>query len=195
MVVAMVERLEEERRRVKAMIKEEVEKLMRIGADITDMEYHCISADRDKPCITPRTMRLSYGQDGSQKNIMRMLWMFHQLPVAVHQDCLIKRRTHQDLVCARIERRMYMKWGPKKEGESVVHKNCIHHMYARILNEKKQTITKRGEGNNHGIKPYVRIPKSRKASKNAANYKKGKILMYWKREGEEEHLVSDGSKS
>ena len=191
MVLAMMARLEEERRRVKAMIKEEVEKLMRMGADITDMMYHCVSSNSDKPCITPRTMRLSYGQDGSQKNIMRMLWMFHELPVAVHQDCLMKRRTHQDLVCARIERRMNMRWGPKKEGESVLHKNCLHHMYSRVLNEKKQTITKRGEGNNHGIMPYVRVPKSRKASKNASNYKKGKTLFYWKLKGEEEHLVSE----
>ena len=185
MLAAMVARVEGERMKVKLMVKEEIEKLIRLGAEITGMTYNCISSDSARQCITPRNMRQNYVQDGSELNIKRIHWIFNELPVGTHQDVIMKRLTHQELVCAQIERRMNMKWGPKKEGESVLHKNCIVHMYSRVLNEKRNTITKRGNGNEHDRVPYVRVPRNWKVAK------KGKNMFYWKTKDGPEHLVSE----
>jgi hypothetical protein len=197
MMEAMIKKLTGERDQVKSMIKEEVEKLMRLGAEVTGMTYNCSSSGAARTCITPRNMRTSYCQDGSDLNVKRIHWIFHELPVGTHQDILMQRRKHADWVVEKVQKQMNVRWAPKKEGETTSHKNCIEHLYRRIINEKKQTIIKVGDGNQHGRLPFVRHPKSYKESKKAANYKRGKAMFYWKTQtskdtpgSKEEHLVS-----
>jgi hypothetical protein len=197
MVEAMIKKLSGERVRVKSMIKEEVEKLMRLGAEVTGMTYNCSSSSARRTCITPKNMRTSYCQDGSDLNVKRIHWIFHELPVGTHQDILMQRRKHADWVVEKVQKQMNVRWAPKKEGETSSHKNCIEHMYKRIINEKKQTIIKGGDGNKHGRLPFVRHPKTYTESKKAAHYKRGKLMFYWKTHtsydppgSKVEHLVS-----
>ena len=176
----MIRRLTKDREDVKVIIKEEVEKLMRMGTEITDMTYFCNSSNLRRPCVTPRNMRTSYCQDGSASNLKRIHWIFYKLPCSTYQDILMNRQTHGNLVVAKVMRRMNIIWGPKKEGETVAHTNCIMHMYSRMLCEKKQTVIKRDEGNVHNRIPFVRNPKKLK----------GKTVYYWSNKEEGTHQVS-----
>jgi hypothetical protein len=49
---------------------------------------------------------------------------------------------------------MNITWAPKKEGEMTRHKNCIQHIYAKTLNEKRQTAII-PEGTDHKRKPVI----------------------------------------
>jgi hypothetical protein len=186
----MMDKLNMKREKVRSIIKDEVENIMRLGADVTGMSYKCKSSNTQRQCLTPRNMRTNFCQDGSELNLKRMHWIFHELPVATHKDVLMQRKSHADLVVAKVEKAMNMRWAPKMEGETAAHKNCIEHIYARILNEKKQTIVKRGDGNKHGRMPYVRNPKTWRLSKYAGTYKKGRTVFYWNSHTESEHVVS-----
>lgn len=168
LVAAMIQKITEERERVKTLIKREVEQLMRLGADITGMTYHCNSPNLPKPCVSPKNMRTSHCQDGSLSNLKRIHWIFHQLPFGTHQDVLMGRSSHGDYVVAKVMRQMNVTWGPKKEGETVAHTNCIAHLYSRMLCEKKQVIVKKGTRNTHNRMPYVRSPR----------YMKGGTIFY-----------------
>ena len=76
--------------------------------------------------------------------------------------------------------RMNVTWGPKREGETTAHTNCIMHMYNRIINEKRQTIVKKGDGNKHNRMPFARNPK----------ILKGKTAFHWNHTEEGLHQVS-----
>ena len=184
-----IARLKMERTQVRSIMKDEVEKLMRMGADITQMTYMDTSSMLPTTCSTAKNMRESYQEDGGLMNIKRLHWIFHELPYGVHQDVLAHRQTHMDMVVARVEHRMNITWAPRKEQETKNHRNCLEHTYSKLLNEKKQTII-REEGTNHKRKPLVRHPKTFAASRNATNFKKGKTQFYWVSKMEGEHWVS-----
>jgi hypothetical protein len=95
MVEAMIKKLTGERDQVKSMIKEEVEKLMQLGAEVTGITYNCSSSSARRTCITPRNMRTSYCQDGSDLNMKRMHWIFHQLPVGTLRTFLCREENMQ----------------------------------------------------------------------------------------------------
>jgi hypothetical protein len=180
MVQNMVIKIHLEREEVKLIIKAEVEKLMRMGTGITGMTFQCQSMEIQRPCITPRNMRTSFCQNGSASNIRIMHWIFHRLPWTLYQDITMNRQTHCDLVVATVMKRMNVTWGPKREGETTAHTNCIVHMYSRMINEKKQTIVKKGDGNTHNRMPFVRNPK----------LLKGKTVFHWNHTEEGLHKVS-----
>lgn len=184
-----IARLVAERKQVRSIMKEEVEKLMRMGADITKMVYTDRSTMIEKTCILPKNMRESYLQDGGLMNIKRLHWIFNQLPFGVHQDVLAHRQTHMDMVVSRVEQKMHITWAERKEDESNSHKNCLQHTYSKIMNEKKQTIIK-AEGTLHRRKLLVKHPKSFGASKSAGKFRKGMTEFYWVSKEEGEHLVS-----
>jgi hypothetical protein len=185
----MIETLVREREQVRSIVKVEVEKLMRLGADITQMTYLDKSTGTELSCVIPKNMRDSFKQDGGLDNIKRVHWIFNELPFGTHRDVLPQRKTHMDLVVSRVERVMKITWAPRKEGETNNHRNCIEHTYSKILNEKRQTIIS-SDGTNHGRKPHVRHPKSFAASKRAPNFKRGKAMFYWASKEEGEHYVS-----
>jgi hypothetical protein len=189
LIHGMMMRLVAERNQVRCIIKEEVEKLLRLGAEITQMTYMDKSTMSQRSCVQPKSMRESYLQDGGLMNIKRVHWIFHELPFGTHQDVLSRRQTHMDLVVSRVEHVMDITWAPKKEGETKNHRNCLEHTYSRILNEKKQTIIKE-DGTNHRRKPLVKHPKTFAASNRASNFKRGKTQFYWVSKTEGEHWVS-----
>ena len=159
LVSLMIHKIEGERTTVKNLIKGEVERLMRLGAEITNMSYYSDSPTLPQPCITPRNMRTSFCQDGSPANIKRIHWIFNQLPFKTHEDVLMGRLTHCDSVVSKVMKQMNITWAPKKEGETVAHTNCIAHLYSRILCEKRQIIIKKGNKNTHNCVPFVRSPR------------------------------------
>jgi len=163
-VSLMVVKLQSEREAVKNVIKGEVDELLRLGTETTGMTYYINNPNLKEPCVTPRNMRTSFCQDGSDENLKRLHYIFHELPYKTHEDVLMKRETHGDVVVANVMEQLNIAWGPKKEGETVAHTNCIAHMYSRIMNEKKQTIVKKGDANTHNRIPSVRSLKNAKGA-------------------------------
>ena len=122
------EKLRMERRQVQRMIKDEIEALMKLGAEVTGMRYDDISTGVRRGCTTPKSMRVSYLQDNGDVNVKRVHWIFHELPLATHRDVLVQRRSHLDWVVWKIMHAMNVQWAPKQEGETSSHKNCIEHL-------------------------------------------------------------------
>jgi hypothetical protein len=148
MIDQMVIKLVLEREEVRRMIKDEIEALMRLGAEVTKMTYMCKNNNAERLSITPRNLRQSFLQNGSLSNVKRIHWIFYELPLGTHQDVVPQRRSHMDLVVAKVEHAMNITWAEKKEGETSCHRNCIQHSYSKVLNDKKQTIIK-VEGSQH----------------------------------------------
>jgi hypothetical protein len=122
----MIVRLCRERSQGQTIIKEEVEALMRLGAEVCRMTYVCKSSNAaEMMCITPKNMRESFVEDGSLRNTKCLHWMFNELPSSTHQDVLPQRMTHMDVVVKKVERAMNIMWAPKKEGDKTNHRNCI----------------------------------------------------------------------
>jgi hypothetical protein len=184
----MLLKLATERETVRAMMKDEVESMMRMGAQITKMEYRCKSTSVKRLCINPRDIRQSYVEDGSLANIKCIHWMFNELPLATHQDVLPQRMSHMDLVVRKVERAMNITWASRKQGENQQHKNCLEHTYSKVLNDKKQTIIN-DNGTEHKRKPLVRCPRTEGEANGNPHYKKGKRLFYWYSKLEGMHWV------
>jgi predicted transcriptional regulator len=53
MIDQMITKLVSEREQVRTMIKDEVEALMQLGAEVTKMTYMCKNTDAERLCITP----------------------------------------------------------------------------------------------------------------------------------------------
>ena len=182
----MIAQLVKERNQVRSIIKMEIEKLMRFGADVTQMSYNDKCTGSVLSCVNPKSIRESYLQDGGLENLKRLHWIFSELPFGTHQDVLPRRQTHQELVVARVVQAMQITWATKKEGETASHKNCIQHTYSKIMNDKRHTII---GSTGHGRQPMVRHPKTFEASGRAPNYKKGMKQLYWKSDSEGIHVV------
>ena len=190
-VEANVTKLTSERKQVRRIIKDEIESLMRLGAEVTGMHYYCKSSGTSRLCITPKNIRSSYTQDVGDLNVKRIHWMFHELPVTTHTDVLMKRMSHMDWVVQKVVKVMNIEWEPKKEGETKAHKNYIEHVYARMLNDKRFTVVRTSKDNSEKHRtPYVKSPKSLEQSGFAPNYKRGKRFYYWKSRAEGEKQVS-----
>ena len=103
----MIATLVLERNQVRSIIKMEVEKLMRFGADVTQMTYNDKSTGSVLSCVNPKSIRESYTQDRGLVNVKRLHWIFCELPFGTHQDVLPRRQTHhQDLEFARVTQAM-----------------------------------------------------------------------------------------
>jgi len=189
MIKRMIQKLTDERKQVRLIMKDEVEDLMRLGAGICKMTYRSKNTNTPRTCVSARNMRDSYVQDGSTFNIKCIHWIFHELPYATHRDVLPQRKSHMDLAVERVERGMNITWAREREGDKKGHRNCLEHVYAKMLNDKRQTIIKE-EGTTHKRKPLVRHPKTVEAAGNAAHYKRGKTMYYWSSKAEGEHCVS-----
>ncbi len=135
-------RLDDERQQVRMKMKEQVHALLRFGAEITKMTYQCDSQYGSRAVVSPKTMKDSFSQDGSLLNIKRVHWIFSELPFATHQDVLPHRKSHMDLAVENVEREMNITWAPARGEAEESHRNCLQHVYSKILYDKKQTITK-----------------------------------------------------
>jgi hypothetical protein len=193
LVDTMRRRIMEERKKVKGMVVEELESLMRLGAEVTGMTHKCKSTGTRRMCVTPRDIRSSYIQDGGDLNVKRIHWIFHELPYGTHEDVLTQRMSHMNWVVQTVVSAMNVQWEPKKQGETAAHKNCIEHTYTRFLNEKKSTIISKIKGGDRdGLhrRPFVRSPKTRAAALYASHYKRGKRMYFWESNAEGVHVVS-----
>ena len=190
----MLVKLKDERQLVRLKTKDSVHELMRMGAETTKMTCTCPITCGQRPCLTPKNVRSSFIEDGSIFNVRCVHWIFSELPHAMHQDVLAHRKCHMDVVVEKAEREMNITWATGKEQGGSSLKNCLQQIYAKILNDKKQTIVKE-EGTRHGRKPIVRRPKTLAASGCSAHYRKGKTLYFWSSKEEGEHSVSNKEKN
>ena len=186
---SMVTQLDEDRQAVRLKMRDQVHELLRMGSEITNMTYKCPSSVGSRACVTPRTMRESYIQDGGEYNIKCIHWIFHQLPFGTHSDVLPQRKSHMDLSVEKVEREMGITWSPTMQGGKESERNCLQNCYSKMLNDKKQTIIKE-EGSTHGRKPWVRHPRNAAVAGNVSHYKKGKTMYYWSSKTEGKRSVS-----
>jgi hypothetical protein len=194
LVETMIIKITAEREQVRSIVKDEIEAMMRLGAEVTKMCFNDKITNAKRLCITPTNMRKSYRHDYSDQNVKRMHWIFHELPVATHKDVLMKRMSHMDGVVEKVVHAMNIEWSERKDGESPKHKNCIEHVYSRILNEKRNTIVKTTKFEDPTRRvPYVKSPKTKEQAGNPINYKRGKRYFYWKSRAEGEFQVGDYS--
>jgi hypothetical protein len=193
-VKTMMKRIEAERKQVQSIIRGELEKMMKMGAEVTEMTYNSKgSFNLERSCRKPEHMRRSYVQDGSPMNIQRVHFIFHELPVCTYQDVMMKRQSHMQYVCQIVESKMRMQWATQKLDVRGAHRNCIQRVYGRLFNEKKMTVCRRNNnGCPHNRFLFVRNPKCFKDSNCSVNYKKGKTLFYWKQPREANSEVSQG---
>ena len=185
----MLATMARDRDEIAEIVKVEVEKLLRWGAETSGMTFIDGSANSRRPCLKPRNMRTSFLQDDGLLNLKRVHWFFHELPETLHKDVLMHRMSHMDLVTNRVMEQLNVVWGVKREGEETYKRsNCIEKMYCRILNEKKTTIVNRYK-TRHRRTPFVRRPQTRAKSGNPSAYIRGRTEFYWKSEAEGEQVV------
>jgi hypothetical protein len=144
------------------LIKGEVDKLLRLGMEITGMSFYRHNPMLREPCVTARNMRASFCQDGSLDNMKKFHFIFHQLPESTHRDVMMHRESHGEVSVRNVMQKLNVAWAPKREGETVAHTNCIAHMYSRIMNERKQTAVRKGDANTHNRIPFARAHKNPK---------------------------------
>jgi hypothetical protein len=189
-VKSMIKRLEDEQTKVGGLIVEEIGSLLRLGADVTGLTYNDKSTGGQRKCVTTKDMRSSYIEDGTAMNIKCIHWIFHELPYATHKDVLVQRKSHMDWVVEKVEIAMNVQWEPMKQGEKKGHKNCMEHMYARVLSKKRNNLlTNVADKDGLHRKPIVKSPKSMEAALYTPKYTRGKRLFYWKSKAEGEHVV------
>jgi hypothetical protein len=97
-ILARIGKVNADKKDVKAICKREIEKLMKMGADITKMTHTCKLSGFQRLCTTPTEMRKSWCEGKGDDNVKPLLWIFHQLPWGTHQAITLRERTHQDLV-------------------------------------------------------------------------------------------------
>jgi hypothetical protein len=188
----MMMRIEGERKQVRSLIKGEIEKLMRMGAEITSMTYKSnATLNEERVCTKPEHMRTSFMQKGNVETIQKVHFIFHELPCRTYEDVMSRRQSHMEYVCQVVGRKMRMSWAIPTVDVTSAHRNCIQHVYSRMFNDKKMTVCRKNNGCSHNQYPYVRSPKSLKESGNSVHYKKGKQLYYWKSPEKGEREVSD----
>jgi hypothetical protein len=129
----MIKTIGKERTRVRLIIKDEVEILMSLGANITKMTYMDRSTMTRRTCVTAKDIRESYVQEDGMFNIKCVHWIFNEFPFRTHPDVLTHQQNHMDLVVAKVERIMGITWAPRKKGETSNHRNCLEHMYSKVL--------------------------------------------------------------
>jgi hypothetical protein len=177
LVEIMRKRIEGEQEKVKGLVIEEIESLMRLGAEITGMTYQCKSTGTRRLCVMPKHVRTSYLDDMGDLNVERIHWIFHALPYGTHRDVLTQRMSHMDLVVQRVVLSMNVQLEEMKEGGSGNHRNCIEHTYAWYLNEKMTTVIgkiRNSDANGLHKRPYAKSPKTQEEAMNAKHYKQGK---------------------
>jgi hypothetical protein len=80
-VMEMMDRTQGERTQVCYVIREEIESMMIMGAEITGMTYNSTATfNQERECTKPEHMRISFLQEGSADNIQRIHFIFHELP-------------------------------------------------------------------------------------------------------------------
>ena len=188
-VDALLAKMEDERREVAEIITHEIVQLLGWGADTCGMTSMESGWKIPRPCVLPKDLRRSYVQDDGLQNMKRVHWIFYELPHSLHEDVLMHRMSHKDLVTKKVMRILNVVWAGKREGETASRRtNCIEKVYSRLMNEKKYTIINKDRTKNART-PFSRHPQTRSQSGNPGNYKLGQQEFYWKSPTEGEQLV------
>jgi hypothetical protein len=169
----MMHRLQAERTEVCYLVREEIEKIMKMRAEIMGMTYNSTASfNQERECTKPDHMRVSFLQDGGANNIQKIHFIFHELPGQTYEDIIMRRQNHKKYVCQMVERKMMITWTTSTLDVTSAHTNCVQRVYTRIFNHKKMSVCRANYGSSHNKYPYVRSPKTFKQSGNSVNYKK-----------------------
>jgi hypothetical protein len=172
-----LERIASEKALVTKICKREIEGLLRMGVQITQMTHRCKMSHTRRLSTTPAEMRRSWCEDTGPANIKRLLWMFHQLPGQTHKDITLRAKSHQDLVEDIVKTELNIEFEPDEEPD---HKkrNCIQQTYTKVLNSKKQDIMKKRGGNRNQVQALVTRTSPAEETKKRRYYR-SKTLFYW----------------
>jgi hypothetical protein len=165
---------------VSNICKREIDKLMRMAAEITGMTHKCRLSGVQRLCSRPSEMRKSWCEDGGARNIKQVLWMFHQLPWRTHQAITIRERNHQDLVEEMVMDELHIDFEAAEGERDHRTRNCIQQTYSKMLNNRKQDIMKKGHGNYKDIQAGIKQPSTSKEKCNGKKHKRSKSVFYWR---------------
>jgi hypothetical protein len=99
-VKEMMMRIEGERKQVRSLIKGEIEKLMRMGAEITSMTYKSnATLNEERVCTKPEHMRTSFMQKGNVETIQKVHYSMSYHVVRMKMLCRDVKATWS--MCAR----------------------------------------------------------------------------------------------
>ena len=179
-----------DKRQVGLICKREIEALMEMAADVTQMSFVDKSTTFSRTCKTPAEMRWSLCINPSERNMKRVHWMFHELPWVTHKQITLKGKTHQDLVEDLVLEEMnvgLLKDQPKLNDQSNKHKkrNCIQQMYSKVINNKKQDVMRKGGGNIHKVQAFLKRPTPRDTTMINKKYSRSKTVFYWSKNDED----------
>ena len=174
-ISARIEEVNEDKKEVKAICRREIEKLLRMGAEITEMTHTCKLSGIQRLCRTTLEMRKSWCEAGDEGNVKAVLWMFHQLPWGTHQAITLRERSHQDLVEEVVKAELNIDFKASEEECGYKTRNCIQQVYTMLLNNRKQDIMRKGQGNLFDIQAFLKYKGGTTEKKNY----RSKTVFYW----------------
>jgi hypothetical protein len=140
-VMEMMQRIEAKRTQVCSLVREEREKMMKMGAEIAGMTYDSTASfNQERECTKPEHMRASFKQNGDANNIQKIRSIFHELPGRTYKDIIMRRQSHKEYVCQMVERKMMIRWTTPTLDVTNAHRNCIERVYIRMFNDKKMSV-------------------------------------------------------
>jgi hypothetical protein len=178
----MIQKINKDKSACFKEIKEHVESLISLGSEITQFQFRDRSTSSWRICFTPNNMRTAWCDSASADNVKRIHWIFHQLPHKTYQDSTFMGKNHQEVVVDLVMKKLNIEWvsEPGKK-RSKQHKNCIAKYYAKVLNDKKQTVLKKDNGNPHNTMAFLKRPTEFRSRKEQKKYKREKTCFYVKR--------------
>jgi hypothetical protein len=179
-------KIDSDKEHVQMICKQEIEALMRMAADVTNMTHQCKLQGRPTICKTPTQMRKSLCENQSVGIVKQLHWMFHQLPWETHQSITLKEKTHQDLVVDKVMEDMNITFMKEEDDDkNPKQRNCIQQMYTKVLNMKKQDLMKKGGGNTSDIQAFLKRPVTLANQISNNKYSRSKTVFYWSGKNED----------
>lgn len=178
-IIARVAEIEADRKDVTQICKREIEKLLKMAGEITQMTHKCKLSGEQRLCTKPAEMRKSWCDNAGPGNIKRLLWMFHQFPWQTHQAVTIKEQTHQDLVEDIVKSELNIAFHVSDEEYDHRKRNCIQQTYSKILNCRKQDIMKKSNGNKHNVQAFIKCQGIAKEKNKRRKLTRSKTQFYW----------------
>ena len=123
-----LERVKQDKLQVGIICKREIEAMMEMGADITQMSFHSKSTTQPRVCKTPAEMRWSLCLEPTERNMKRVHWIFHWLPWKTHQEITLKGESHQQLVVKKVLEELNLEMrdeGPTNHKKGTAYNKCI----------------------------------------------------------------------
>jgi hypothetical protein len=130
----------EEKKKADQLIRAEINDMLRVAAEITGMTYTCKYTQHQLKCIKIKDLRVSWVQDGSAENLMRIAWMFYYYTTELYQTGMAQ--THGEWVERKLMSKMKFVY-VHLDSLPTNQRTCVHQLYSKVMNEVRSNIMRR----------------------------------------------------